>query len=117
MLKKRQRPWNTPKEKPSTGRTKEGNKFYHNKQVGWKHLRKEQLRKYPMCQTCFEEDRVIQAKVVDHIKPRRLFPELETNKNNLRSLCDPCHNTKSGAERTCYTQEQWHKKNEKFKWL
>lgn len=48
------------------------------------------LEKYGYtCVLCGEEDR--SKLTVDHIKPVRLFPELATDLNNGRVLCNLCH--------------------------
>lgn len=36
---------------------------------------------------------------VDHIKPKKLFPDLATNPDNLTTLCPNCHQYKTNKER------------------
>ncbi len=37
---------------------------------------------------------------VDHIKPVKTYPDLEFNKGNLRTLCQPCHITHGANPRS-----------------
>jgi 5-methylcytosine-specific restriction protein A len=42
---------------------------------------------HPWCVDCLEEGRMVQADVVDHIKPLWAFPELRLDPSNFQSLC------------------------------
>lgn len=50
-----------------------------------------------ICQEClrqYEQGKIIRpkrAEMVHHIKPRKLYPELELTLSNLESLCNTCH--------------------------
>lgn len=46
-----------------------------------------------ICKKCWFTDKEIME--VDHIKPRRYFPELGMNPDNLETLCPNCHRRKS----------------------
>lgn len=41
---------------------------------------------------------------VDHIKPRRRFPELALDENNLQVLCEPCNHGKGNWDQTDWRQ-------------
>jgi|TARA_Y100001938_G_scaffold130211_1_gene185979 5-methylcytosine-specific restriction endonuclease McrA len=64
----------------------------------WKRLRNYYITKEPLCEVCKRFNKIIEAKVVDHIKRVRTNPELALAENNLQSLCHRCHNIKSGYE-------------------
>lgn len=57
----------------------------------WQRLRERQLTDHPLCAMCMERGEVVQAKVVDHVKPHAGDPELFWDSANLQSLCAPCH--------------------------
>lgn len=63
----------------------------------WKKLRFHALKRYgPKCMLCGSEERI----VVDHIKPRSKFPELELDPENLQVLCNDCNMGKSNDDYT-----------------
>jgi 5-methylcytosine-specific restriction endonuclease McrA len=99
MLKKRKRPWNTAKPRSDkTGWTKEGNSFYQSKT--WKNLRAAKIAQIPYCEYCKEEDdRIVPAEVVDHVRPIRLYPELAAESNNLKSSCKQHHYRKTAKSK------------------
>jgi len=53
----------------------------------WRALRKAFLAAFPWCAMCNAP-----ATVVDHIIPHRGDEALFNDRNNLQSLCAPCHN-------------------------
>ena len=64
----------------------------------WRNVRKLILQGSPLCAECKARDVVKLGSVIDHIKPVRLggdFWDLE----NLQTLCESCHNSKSAKER------------------
>jgi 5-methylcytosine-specific restriction protein A len=67
------------------------NAFYHT--TAWRKLRKYHLVREPLCRECGAP-----AQMVDHIKPIRLGGE-PLDDNNLQSLCNRCHASKSAHER------------------
>ena len=70
-----------------------------------KALRKAQLAKQPICYLCNEVGIETQATVADHHVPHRGDTRLFHNPNNLRSVCDTCHNsTKQRYEKSGYWQ-------------
>ena len=88
-------PWkvSTPKSNKSWG----NNTGFYSKKA-WRSLRKIKLMEDPLCVNCKTKGSLTSAAVVDHIIPRRLRPDLELNWANLQSLCESCHNSKSGTE-------------------
>ena len=63
----------------------------------WKELRYKVLTKYgPVCMLCGAKDEI----VVDHIKPRSKFPDLQLEFDNLQVLCDSCNKGKSNKDYT-----------------
>jgi 5-methylcytosine-specific restriction endonuclease McrA len=72
----------------------------------WRVLRMQALKLHgPRCQCCgaTPADGVVMN--VDHIKPRRLFPELALTLDNLQILCGPCNHGKSNWDQTDWRQE------------
>ena len=99
--KKKKRPWI-----PTRTRDNKGNKptsytateyisFYNSKQ--WRSLRNYFIQMYPLCKLCEESGYVVAADCVDHIEPIR-FGGSRTALNNLQSLCNSCHASKTGRE-------------------
>lgn len=67
----------------------------------WKKVRFNTLKKYgAKCMLCGSENRI----VVDHIKPRSKFPELELDENNMQVLCNDCNMGKSNDDMTDFRQ-------------
>lgn len=63
----------------------------------WKKARYEALKRFgAKCMLCGSTERV----VVDHIKPRRFYPELELDQDNLQILCNECNQGKSFDDET-----------------
>jgi 5-methylcytosine-specific restriction endonuclease McrA len=52
------------------------------------------------CQCCGARPTFDNPLHVDHIKPRRYFPELELNINNLQVLCHDCNVGKGAWDTT-----------------
>lgn len=61
----------------------------------WQDLRARKLMRDPLCQICNRAP----AKVVHHVKPARLHPELIWSMSNLQSACRVCHDRSRQAER------------------
>lgn len=77
---------------------KKQDKFYQSWE--WKEVRyRVLLRDGRQCICCGAKAPEVKI-VVDHIKPRRKFPELELNEGNLQCLCDSCNRGKSNKDYT-----------------
>ncbi|RST30147.1 HNH endonuclease [Sphingomonas ginkgonis] len=59
--------------------------------------RAEVLQDEPFCRHCAARSLAVRAVVVDHIKP--LSEGGSDDRGNKQSLCKPCHDAKSKAER------------------
>lgn len=66
----------------------------------WRRLRDRKLRADPLCEDCKERGETTLATEVHHIIRFSERPELRLDWNNLRSLCEPCHDAHSAAERS-----------------
>jgi len=72
-----------------------GDSFYSSWE--WKKARFETLSRYgAVCMLCNSTERIC----VDHIKPRKKFPELELDLDNLQVLCNDCNMGKSNDDYT-----------------
>jgi len=67
------------------------------KTARWKKIRTAQLRDEPLCKKCAEFNYTTEATLVDHITPLQEGGD-PFNYNNLQSLCNRCHNEKTGKE-------------------
>ena len=84
-----------PKPPQRKGNKKKHVDFY--KSWEWKKLRYDTLKKYgAVCMLCSSEHRI----VVDHIKPRKKFPELQLDPDNTQVLCNSCNMGKSNDDYT-----------------
>jgi len=67
----------------------------------WRKLRMEALKKYgSKCMCCGATPATGAVMNVDHIKPRKLFPSLALNIDNLQILCHECNHGKGNWDRT-----------------
>ena len=67
----------------------------------WRQLRMQALRKYgPKCMCCGATPDNGAVMNVDHIKPRRLFPNLALDLDNLQILCHECNHGKGNWDQT-----------------
>jgi len=67
----------------------------------WRKLRMEALKKYgATCQCCGASRKTGAVINVDHIKPRKLFPSLALDLNNLQVLCHECNHGKGNWDMT-----------------
>ena len=64
----------------------------------WRKVRNAFLLANPLCVECLKTSKVTQASEVDHIKPHKGDYKLMWDKQNLQSLCTPCHSTKTATE-------------------
>jgi len=67
----------------------------------WRKVRMEALVRYgPVCQCCGASPQTGAVMNVDHIKPRKLFPDLALDVNNLQILCHDCNHGKGNWDQT-----------------
>lgn len=62
----------------------------------WQKVRRMYLRENPLCVECLKKGRVESATVVDHIEPHKGDYKKFWNEDNMQSLCERCHNRKTG---------------------
>lgn len=63
--------------------------FYYSRE--WRRLRRAQLEREPWCRFCKEDGKAVEAKIADHIVPRKRAPQRALDIRNLQSLCPTCH--------------------------
>ena len=64
----------------------------------WKVIRIKALKRDNyQCQECKRQGRIKEAQMVDHVIPKKQGGSLELD--NLQSLCNSCHATKSAREK------------------
>lgn len=67
----------------------------------WRKVRMEALKKYgPKCMCCGATPATGAVMNVDHIKPRKLFPQLALDIDNLQILCHDCNHGKGNWDQT-----------------
>lgn len=67
----------------------------------WRKVRMMALKKYgAICQCCGASPRTGAVMNVDHIKPRKLFPHLALDLDNLQVLCHECNHGKGNWDMT-----------------
>ena len=90
-----------PNPKTSTptfgGRGGGGDPFYSSRR--WRKFRAWVLRRKPLCEHCEQQDRTTEAKHVHHDKPRKQFPQLAFDYDNMVALCHPCHSKEEARRR------------------
>ena len=78
-----------------------GSEFLHS--YVWRKLRLQALKRYGRrcgcCGAVPNEDNAVRIHV-DHVKPRKHFPELALDINNLQVLCEDCNHGKGNWDRT-----------------
>lgn len=65
----------------------------------WQTIRRIQLSKQPLCQSCLTRGQVNLANHIDHVFPWRQIGEHAFLNNIFQSLCHECHSYKTGQER------------------
>jgi hypothetical protein len=70
---------------------------YHTK--AWDVIRKTQLSRQPLCQSCLSRGHIHQALHVDHLFPWRVVGGHAFRHNIFQSLCVECHSHKTSLER------------------
>jgi hypothetical protein len=72
----------------------------------WRRVRMQALKKYGnRCQCCGASPITGAVINVDHIKPRKLFPDLALTLENLQVLCADCNHGKGNWDMTDWRQE------------
>lgn len=72
----------------------------------WRKLRMEAIKKYGnSCQCCGASPKNGAVLNVDHIKPRKFFPHLALDINNLQILCAECNHGKGNWDQTDWRQQ------------
>lgn len=67
----------------------------------WRRLRLKIIKKYgATCQCCGASPQTGAVINVDHIKPRKFFPNLALDENNLQVLCNDCNHGKGNWDET-----------------
>lgn len=66
--------------------------------AAWKRLRLVILRRDPLCKLCKDQERPRPSGVADHIHDHKGDPRLFYDPNNLRGVCKPCHDERTGNE-------------------
>lgn len=67
----------------------------------WRRVRMVALKRYgPICQCCGASPANGAVMNVDHIKPRRIFPQLALDIDNLQVLCHECNHGKGNWDMT-----------------
>jgi 5-methylcytosine-specific restriction endonuclease McrA len=64
----------------------------------WRHMKRTQLSRSPLCVCCLIAGRVCQASVVDHVFPWAQVGEHAFTHNLFQSLCVECHSHKTVLE-------------------
>ena len=82
-----------------TSRNEPGDPFYNSS--AWRKLRAAKLAADPLCECddCKATGDLVPAGVVDHIKPRCDYPQLELDFDNLRSMSEAHHNRHTARSR------------------
>ncbi len=65
----------------------------------WRTIRRTQLSKQPLCQSCLTHGHIAPALHVDHVFPWRQISEQAFLHNIFQSLCHECHSYKTAQER------------------
>ena len=64
----------------------------------WNIAAKQYLREHPLCAIHLKRGHIVQATVVDHIKPHKGDMALFWDKANWQALCKECHDIKTAKE-------------------
>ncbi len=62
----------------------------------WQKVRRMFLNRNPLCAECLKKGIMTPATVVDHIELHKGEYEKFWNEDNMQSLCERCHNRKTG---------------------
>lgn len=75
----------------------------------WRKSRAYHLSINPICYYCAlgGHKHIPEPSIVDHYRPRRLYPELELSPENFRTSCSQAHDKKRQWEKSITTKEQF----------
>lgn len=76
---------------PKTPRARQQDKNFYSS-VRWLKLRAAFVSENPLCAECKRKGRVTPARHVHHKQPRKAYPDLAYEWDNLESICLECHN-------------------------
>ena len=108
-IKRHQQEYNTTVRKQSDERSKR-DAFYNHKE--WKQLRLVILeRDNYLCKYCERFGIIRPAKIVDHIVPGQVAPQLLRDQSNLATICQSCHRRKTDWEKSFYNTGYTNDKN------
>jgi 5-methylcytosine-specific restriction endonuclease McrA len=95
----------TVQRKPPSQNVKKTDPFYLS--VPWRNLTLLVRNEEPLCAYCKLKGRITASELTDHFKPRRLFPELQLVRSNMKGCCHECHNLKRAWEKGIFTRDQF----------
>lgn len=98
---------NRNKKRPWINVEKKTDLFYQSK--SWRNLRRAKIQASPLCEVCKRNGIITIGFICDHILPRRFFPELSMNINNLQTLCRSCDQRKRRIERGINSRDEFQK--------
>jgi 5-methylcytosine-specific restriction endonuclease McrA len=98
-VNKIQRPWLSPPKEEAH------DSFYNSRQ--WRKLRALVLTEDPLCYYCRLIGKVVLATIGDHYKPKKLFPDLALDRENIKGCCDYHHQVKRNWEKGISTRDQF----------
>ena len=78
----------------ATAQNRQANRRYATNDTRWRLLRKKQLHRQPLCESCHSIGLVVPATVVDHIDGNAF----NNDKENLQSMCWSCHSRKTAQQ-------------------
>jgi len=95
--------------RPIFNRKKIHDKYYDS--TSWRKTTKSHRKANPFCFYCIQgvgcnPETLTLAYATDHQLPRRLFPELEDDPQNLKSICKRHDGIKRSIEAQCHTRAQ-----------
>jgi 5-methylcytosine-specific restriction enzyme A len=93
------------REQGRTRHDKEINAFYST--TAWRKCRAAFLAEHPLCEDCLIKGRTTAATVADHQVEQKHDQSLAFDYENLRALCQSCHNRKTGLG---VMKRRWQKK-------
>lgn len=90
--------------------TRSNDSFYNTSR--WRRISKLRRAHEPLCRYCLPK--ITDGQVCDHVRPRRLFPELEYSYENTATSCKKCHDKKSAKETRIRSREEYERKMKEY---